>query len=138
MAAAEPTSCNNYLREKAPKFRLARLNQNENMQSATLFISVSPIDITQDKLLILSCSLGRTYAKKQILVVWILDDYKAAKRYNPQGEGNDFATITALRASYGFSREENDQSLTWWPDRRNHYGSTVEVKLGPPPPCPVV
>lgn len=132
--ASEPASCDNYLREKAPKFHLAR--QNQDNEFAILYISVASREITEEKLLTLSCSLGKTYARKQILVVWIFDNLRAAKHYNPQGEGNDAAMISALRASYGFGRKENDHSLTWWPDRRNR-DKTVDVKLAPlPMPLP--
>jgi hypothetical protein len=108
-AASESAPCDGYLREKAPKFRLVRQIQNESMRFEVLFISVAPGDITQGKLLTLSCSLARTYAMKQTLVVWMLDNYGAAKRFNPQGEGNNSAIVSALRASYSFSRERNDQ-----------------------------
>lgn len=126
-------SCSAYSGAKPPKFRLARQVRNEKMRSLVLYISVDPRDITQDKLVNLGCSLGRTYANNQVLIVWILDNYKAAKRFNVQGEGNDSATRLACRASYSFDREENDQSLTWSSDRGN-YATTVNVKLGPPPP----
>jgi hypothetical protein len=134
-ASDESSPCDRYSREKLPKFHLARQIRNESLHSIVLFISVATRDITQDRLLTLSCSLGKTYAKNETLVVWILDDRKAAKRYNPQGEGNDSATSLAYRASYSFSREKNDQSFGWLPDRGN-YSSAVEIKLGPPPPIP--
>lgn len=128
-------SCDSYLRETPPKFRIAQQDRNESRRAVILQISLAPRDITQDKLLTLNCSLGRTYAKNQALVVWMFDDYRAAKRYNPQGEGNDNKTALAFRAIYGFIREDNDQSLTWWPIRGNDE-STVKIKLGSPPPVP--
>lgn len=128
-------SCNNYAREIPPKFRLAREIPNQAKQALILFVSVDPRDIAQDKLLSLTCSLGITYAKNQTLVVWILDNYHAAKYYNPQGEGNDRATNLAFRASYGFSRGDNSQSLRWLPDPHDD-ASAVDIELGPPPPLP--
>jgi hypothetical protein len=132
--ATEPgsTSCDTYLREKSPKFRVARKIQSEDKQSVTIFVSVDPTDISRDKLLTVVCGLGRTYARSQTLVVWVLDDYRAATRFNPQGEGNDSATTIAFRASYYFSREKNEQSFGWLPDVHNH-SNKVEVDLGPPP-----
>jgi hypothetical protein len=98
-----------------------------------LNVSVAPPDVAEDKLLSLACKLGKDYASQQVLVVWILDNYAAAKRFNPQGEGNDTATSLAFRGSYYFSREKNDQSLGWLPDPHEH-SSKIEIKLGPPPP----
>jgi len=134
-AASQSSSCDGHLREESPKFRLARQIRNESMQSVILFVSITPRDITQDKLLTLSCSLGKTYARNQSFVLWLFDSYKAAKRFNPQGEGNDSATELAFRSFYSFSREENEQSFSWLPDPGN-YASTVKIKLGPPPPLP--
>jgi hypothetical protein len=128
-------SCDSYLRETPPKFRIAQQDRNESRRAVILQISLAPRDITQDKLLTLSCSLGRTYAKNQTLNVLILDSYRAAKRFNFQGEGNDNKTALSFRAIYGFSREDDDQSLTWWPIRGNDE-STVKIKLGSPPPVP--
>jgi len=128
-------SCDSYSRQTPPKFRIARHDQNESLQIVSLFISVAPRDIAQDKLLSLGCSLGRTYAHNQALVVLIFDNYRAARRYNPQGEGNDEKMELAYRASYGFDRDDKRQSLDWRPVRDNHE-SRVEINLGSPPPVP--
>jgi hypothetical protein len=128
-------SCDDYSKQKVPKFRIARRFRNDVMHSVTLFISVAPRDISQDTLLTLGCSLGKTYSRNQTLFIWILDDFGAAKRFNPQGEGNDSATNLAFRASYSFSRERNEQSLSWLPNRGS-YGGAVEISLGSPPPIP--
>jgi hypothetical protein len=128
-------SCDSYSKEKPPKFRLARQHRNESRQALILHISVAPRDVTQDRLLTLGCSLGRNYANNQALVVLIFDNHRAARRYNPQGEGNDEKMELAYRASYGFDRDDKRQSLDWRPTRDNHE-SNVEIKLGPPPPVP--
>jgi hypothetical protein len=65
-------------------------------------------------------------------VIWIFDNSRAAKRYNPQGEGNDTPTALAMRGSYSFSREENDQALTWWPNPQDRC-RYAKVTLGAPP-----
>jgi hypothetical protein len=132
---AKSGSCAAYSTEKPPQFRVAKKNRNDGWQSVELFISVAPRDDTQDRLLTLGCHIGEIYAKAQILTVWILNDYRAAKHFNPQGEGNDRVTNSAFSGSYYFNRNTNDQSLTWLSEPGSH-ASTVKIELGPPPPVP--
>jgi hypothetical protein len=132
---AKLSSCAVHSTEKPPQFRVAKKNQNDRWQSVELFISVDPRDDTQDRLLTLGCHLGEIHAKAQILIVWILNDYSAAKHFNPQGEGNDSATSAAFSGSYYFDRNKNTQTLTWLSEPGNH-ASTVKIDLGPPPPVP--
>jgi hypothetical protein len=128
-------SCDRALKKTSPKFRIARRSQNAARHALVLWVSVAPHDVAEDKLLSLGCKLGSDYANEQVLVVWIFDTDAAAKRFNPQGEGNDAATSLALRGSYYFSRENKDQSLGWFPDPRDH-SRHIEIKLGPPSPNP--
>jgi hypothetical protein len=125
-------SCDAHLTEAPPKFRVGRHHYNEDRQSMVLNVSIAHKEVTQAKLLSLSCNLGRHYSSLKALVVWILDDYRAAKRFSRQGEGNDAATVLAFRGSYYFSRETNEQSLGWFPDPQDHTHK-IEIKLGLPP-----
>ncbi len=122
-------SCHAHSKEKVPKYRIAQQHRNEGRKSVVLNVSVAPSDVSQMKLISLACKLAMTYASEKALVIWILDDYRAARRFNPQGEGNDAATTYAFRGSYSFNRENNDNSLIWLPDPNDH-SSRIEVKLG--------
>ena len=132
---AKSASCESYRARTPPKFRVADHIRNENKRSTILFISVSPHEQTLDELLTLGCSLGRDYAHNQIFTVFIFDDFRTAKRYNPQGEGNDSKMARSFLASYGFSREDDYQTLTWFREPGNN-SSLVEINLGPTPPMP--
>lgn len=96
-------------------------------------ISIASTDATLEKSIVLGCSLGRANAPEHMLVVWILDDYQAAKRFRSDGEGVSEATKRSLRASYSFDRDSNMQELTWTPDPQNPL-SSIKVTLGAPPP----
>ena len=130
---AESASCESYITKTPPKFRVADHIRNESKHSTILFVSVSPHERTLDKLLTLGCSLGRAYAHDQIFTVFIFDDFRTAKRYNPQGEGNDSKMARSFLASYGFSREDDYQTFTWFREPGNN-SSVVEIDLGSPPP----
>jgi hypothetical protein len=96
-------------------------------------ISISPRDATLDKVAALACLLGKHNAKERVLVVWIFDDFRAAKRFRPDGEGVSENTKHALRASYNLDRDKELQELTWTPDPKNPVNS-MKVDLGIPPP----
>lgn len=128
-------SCDAHLDDKVPQFRVASKFTNNRAQAVVIRVSIASVDVTQDKLIGLVCKLARDHVNERLLGVWILDDYRAAKRYNPQGEGNDEATDRSMRASYTFARSDNSQSLTWWPDPR-YRSKAITVKLGAPPPLP--
>ena len=124
-------SCDAHSNSRIPRFRIARNFENATARGRIIKLSIAPEEVTQDKLISLVCKLGRDYANEQVLVIWILNNSRAAQRFNPQGEGNDTPADLAMRASYSFSREENDQALTWWPDPRER-SRYVKVKLGAP------
>ena len=125
-------SCAVHLNSRIPRFRIARNFENAAARGRVIKLSIAPKDVTQDQLISLVCKLARDYANEQVLVVWILDNHQAARRYNPQGEGNDTPTDLAMRASYSFSREGNDQDLTWWPEPQDR-SRYVKLALGEPP-----
>ena len=136
----ESDTCETYLKQKPPKYRLARqFHTQTNYGSALhIFVSIDQKDVTRDKLLALSCKLGIDHANEENFFVFILDTHRAAKRFNPQGEGNDRQTNLADRAFYAFSRERGDaygQSLTWKPDRYDP-DRWVNIELGRPPERP--
>jgi len=126
-------SCDAHLSDKIPKFRIARDFENAAARGRVIRLSIALKDVTQDELVSLVCKIGRDYANEQVLVIWGLDNHHAAKRFNPQGKGNDMPTDLAMRASYSFSREENDQTLTWWPGPQDR-SRFVKIALGAPPP----
>jgi len=135
--ASEPKSdsCDAHLSEKPPKFRVARLFRNDSIGGTSLYISVSPADISQDKLMALGCSLGKAYAKDRGFTAWIFDSYRTARHYDPIGESKYAWTRSALRASYGFDRDKNNQGFGWQPDPKDR-SSWIEFDLGPLPPAP--
>ena len=96
-------------------------------------VGISPRDATLEKVAALACLLGKQNAPERVLVVWIFDDFRAAKRFRPQGEGVSESTKHALRASYNFDRDKESQELTWTPDPKNPVNST-KLNLGVPPP----
>lgn len=136
----ESDSCEAYLKSKAPKHRIARqIHTHTNHASAlTMHVSIDQKDVTRDKLIALSCQLGVDHASEEHFFLFILDTFRAAKRFNPLGAGTSGQTNLSYRGLYGFSREPGSaygQSLAWKPDRNdpNHW---VEINLGPPPKPP--
>lgn len=133
----ESDTCEAYLKREAPKYRIARqFHTHTNYESALfVFVSVNRSDVTRDKLLALSCKLGLDRANERDFFVYILDTPRAAKRFNPQGEGNDRQTNLADRGFYAFVRDSGNaygQSLTWKPDRDDP-DRWINIELGPPP-----
>jgi hypothetical protein len=130
----EKDTCEHYLQAKAPKFTIVR-KQRTNLKEGALFlyISIAPPDATRDNMLAVACSIGKNHADEKALFVYIFDNLHAAKRYNPQGEGNDKATISSYLGMYGFSREDANsfQGLDL-PDPGNSRRLT-HIDLGPPP-----
>lgn len=102
-----------------------------------MFVSVDPKKVSRNNLLALSCKLGADHANEEKFFVFILDTHRAARRFNPQGEGNDRKTNLAYRGSYGFWRDNANagQSLGWKPDRFDP-DRWIEIDLGAPPPQP--
>lgn len=134
----ESDSCEKYSADVAPRFKVVRETRKMTKSSLVLFVSVAPSDTTRNRLVALSCELGRKYAAEENVFVWILDSKRAAKRFNPLGAGTSGQTYLSYRGLYGFSREPGSaygQSLSWKPDRNdpNHW---VEIDLGPPPKRP--
>lgn len=131
----ERADCSAYVGRKIPTFRVAKKSRTDKGRALVLSISLAPSDVDREKLIALACKLGRDHAAEEGLFVWILDSYRAAKRYSPQGEGNDRQTELAYRGSCGFTRDPQagyGQTLAWWPDPydRNRF---VHIDLGPPP-----
>lgn len=131
----EQAKCEEYASHPVPKYRIARLDRADKGPMLTLYISISPADFDRDKLLSLSCRLGRDYSNEEILGVWIFNSYEAAKWYTPIGDvrGKPKKTGPVL-AECGFSRDKRSpfHSLDWWPTPldRNH---SIHIDLGDPP-----
>lgn len=135
---SEMDTCEKYPPEIAPKFRIVRETRKMTESSLVLFVSVARGGATRNHLVALSCQLGRKYSSEENLFVWILNSERAAKKFNPQGEGNDRQTNVAYLGLYGFSRETKHaygQSLDWRPDSL-HPDRLVHIGLGPPPERP--
>jgi hypothetical protein len=130
----EKESCESYLSHEIPRFKLIRKSRPYSKPGLQLFVSISPSNVDRDKLIAMSCRLGKQYAHEHALSVWILDSDRAAKRYNPQGEGNDRVTASSFRALYGFDRENGtgSQSLEWRPDPDNK-ARLIHIDLGKAP-----
>jgi hypothetical protein len=130
-------SCERFRSQPVPKFRIARKNKLGLKPGLVLYVSISPSDRDRDKLIAVSSQLGRKYATEESLFVWILDSNRAAKRYNPQGEGNDRATNSAYVGLYAFVRDDGagNQSLDWRSDPSNR-GRLAHIDLGLPPDKP--
>jgi len=133
----ESDTCETYLKQKPPKYRLARQFYTHTNYGSALhtFVSIDQKDVTRNKLFALSCKLGVDHANEEDFFVYILDTPRAARRFNPQGEGNDRQTNLADRGFYAFVRDRGNaygQSLTWKPDRDDP-DRWVNIELGPPP-----
>lgn len=130
-------SCDSYLKLRKPQFRIVRKQRTTLKPGLELFVSVPPRDADRSGLLAVVCYLGQEFATETALFVWILDNQKAAGRYNPQGEGNDRETASAFRGLYGFNRDDGgSQSFEWKPDPDKPQ-LLVHIDLGPPPRKPV-
>jgi hypothetical protein len=130
----EIDDCSKYQSRRIPKFKVVR-KVRTGPNSLALFISISPAQTDRDDLITPSCHLGRLYAEAGTLSAWILDSKNAAKRYNPQGEGNDRSTESAVIGLYGFSKEPGKsygQAFEWRQERSNR-NSLVHIDLGAPP-----
>jgi hypothetical protein len=133
----ETERCEVYAKQTVPKFHLAKKYRTHPKPGLVLFVSIAPSDVHQEKLLALVCKLGRDHAVEEALWVFVLDSYRAAKRFNPQGEGNDRQTALSYRAGYWFWREtgKDAHSLDWWPDPYDRSRS-IHIDLGNPPRRP--
>lgn len=127
-------TCQSDQKHAAPRYRVAKKYRTDLKPGLVMFVSVAPSEIDRDKLIALACELGRKYLNEDRLSVWILDSYRAARRFHPQGEGNDRQTNLSRRALFGFSRENGDgeQSLEWWPDPIDR-NRRVHIDLGDAP-----
>jgi hypothetical protein len=132
--AAEKDSCERFRSQPIPKFRIVTKRNLGLKPGVEVFVSVSPSDRNREKLIVISCQLGRNYATEESLVAWILDSTRAAKRYNPQREGNDRATDASVVGVYSFIRgvANGNQLLDWRPDP-NKQDKRLHIDLGPPP-----
>src|SRR5579862_9101400 len=86
---SESEDCGRYLSKPVPKFNVAKRYRSPIDGSLVLFGSVSPAQSDREDLVALACNLGRVHSAENQLFVWILNDFQAAKRFNPSGEGND-------------------------------------------------
>jgi hypothetical protein len=131
---SERGGCRGY-GEKVPKYDIARHYRTDLKPGLVLFVYIAPDDVARQKLIALSCKIGKDHATEQSLFVYLFDSKRGAKRFNPQGEGNSRQINLSYRGLYGFSREPGSaygQSLSWRPDRNepNHW---ITIDLGPPP-----
>ncbi len=135
LTETEKESCERYLSHKIPKFKIVRKSRPYSKPGLELFVSILPSEVERDNLIALSCHLGKEYARENVLSVWILDSERAAKHFNPQGEGNDKATASSRRALYGFDHENGagSQSIQWTPDP-NKRARMILIDLGVAPP----
>jgi hypothetical protein len=134
---AETVSCETYSKLQAPKFRVARKFLLEPKAGLDLFISISPSDYSHDRLLALVCKLARENADQPLFNLRVFNSYSGAKRYHPQGEGNDSNAVNSFLAWYSFNRETNKHSLEWRPDPADLSQHWVVIKLAPlPTPSP--
>ena len=136
--AEERADCDAYSGKQVPAFRVGKEFRTDKGGFLVLSISVRPSDVDREKLIALACKIGRDHAEEDGVIVWILDSYKAAKRYSPLAGENERQTNLAYVGSCGFSRDPRarpEQSLDWWPDTNDRTRS-VHIDLGPPPPRP--
>jgi hypothetical protein len=111
--SVERDDCNRYLSDKTPDFRIAKRYRTDLKPGIVLQLSLAPSDATRDKLLTLACKLGRKYADNQDVYIWFMDSYRAAKLYNPQGEGNDSEAARSRRGYYALLKDTKEESLAW-------------------------
>jgi hypothetical protein len=133
----ERDSCERHSSQPVPKFEVVRKRRMGLGPGLEIYVSSPQVEGSRDKLVELCCQLARNYAKEDALFAWILTNRRAAKRYNPQGEGNDQATASSFVAPCGFSREsgKGDNSVEWKPDP-THPEQLVHIDLGLPPDRP--
>lgn len=92
-------------------------------------VSVTPSDITQDRLISLVCKITAAHRKADVLIIWILDSRKAAKRFRFTGQGISGSGFK-VRGSYSYNRKASAQQLTWTPDPENP-SSSIKIVLKP-------
>lgn len=117
-----------------PKFKIEREERGDRGPLLVLFISVSHSDINRNAIVALSCHLSRSYSSEQSVIAWIFDSKKAAKTYNPQGEGNSKDMLNSFIGDYGFSKNPPHpyHSLAWY-EVPGDPQSVQHIDLGPPP-----
>ena len=110
------THCEEHRGETVPKFKIERQFRGDRGPLLELFVSVSRKDISREAILALSCHIGQLHSSEPVLVVWIFDNRKAARAYNPQGEGNSRQIVSSLLGSYGFNKDATHRfhSLEWY------------------------
>ncbi len=112
----ETVSCRAYSSMATPRFRIAKKYRADLKPGLSLFVSISPSDYAHDKLLALVCKLAKVYANEPAFFLRVFDSYSGAKRFNPQGEGNDDNAVKSFLAWYAFNGETEEQSFAWRPD----------------------
>jgi hypothetical protein len=133
-AITEKDTCQQYLQAKAPKFTIVR-KQRTNLKEGALFlyVSIARPDAIRDNMLAVACAIGKNHADEKALFVYIFDNSHAAKRYNPQGEGNDKAAISSYLGMYGFSREDANSFQGLDLPGPGNPRRLTHIDLGPPP-----
>jgi hypothetical protein len=104
-AASLSEDCASFAGKPVPKFSIEKTMRGDRGPALIVYINISKKDIEREKIVTLACALGQEHSTEQAFVAWIFDNAKAAKSYNPQGEGNSKETVRSLVASYGFSKD---------------------------------
>lgn len=130
----ESDSCGRYKAQPIIRYHIARKVRIKESRLVYLFISIDPEDVDRSKLLTLGCALGRKFSREWALAVYIFDNNKFAKSFNPQGEGNSDAAYRSNCGLYRFIREGQvtGQEMLL---RSNPKSSDLDIRidLGPPP-----
>lgn len=136
-ASSESTisdSCDAHRSDSIPEFhvRYRRAWTYNGVRALTMNLSVSPNGIRQNRLVAIVCKVARDHTNKDVLVLWILDNDEAARRFRLTGQGISGSGFV-VRASYSYDRRDGSQSLTWTPDVHDP-SSSIKVALGVPQP----
>ena len=127
-------SCDAHRNDGVPPFhvRYRREWTYNGVRAMTMNLSLKPAGITQNGLIATACKLARDHADKDVLVLWVLDNDSAARRFRLTGQGISGSGFV-VRASYSYDRRDNSQGLTWTPNVHNP-ATSIKVALGNPPP----
>jgi hypothetical protein len=130
----EHDSCITHENIPIPRYHIERTVKIDNGRGLLVFVSVQPSTIDRREFIAVGCALGKRFATLDSLAAYIFTDRRAAKEYNPQGEGNSRAIIAAFRAVYRLARstDVSGQALDLRTNPDSPYPN-IEILLGAPP-----
>lgn len=130
----ESDTCNRYATQSVIPYRIARKVKIKGNELLLLDVSIDPRDIDRSKLLALACALGKRFPREAALAVYIFDNNRFAKSFDPQDDENSGGAYRSICGLYRFVRtgQVTGQEMFLRSDPKSLYLDT-RIDLGAPP-----